>query len=195
LDEDVIDSAMTSKPQLSVPVWLENILNQRESSGNKLRTTADPSEEECPEDIIADDHASGRSKAKSGEDATKATHGDFRNTSNNTKTTSFTSSRISISSSKRKNQDSKSKVQRDSQCSTSYTEAEREERQMEANRVRSRDIRKRKKNMVEEMQKNIVKLTMANQQLRSQTQIQNELIHMLRSTQGVVPNNSVSTAS
>jgi len=194
LDEDVIDSAMTNRPQLSAGVWLENILNQRESSGNKLRTTADPSDEESEEDIIPDEYALGASKVKSDEDVTKATR-DYKNSSytSSSTTTSFTNSGSSTRS-KPHHQESESKRLRDSDATTSYTQSGRQERQMEANRVRARDIRKRKKNMVEEMNREIVKLTMANQQLRSQTQIQHAEIYMLRSIQGVTPNHSVSTA-
>ena len=61
------------------------------------------------------------------------------------------------------------------------------------NRVRARDVRKRKKNMViEEMKNQIVRLIMTNEQLTRQSQLQHAEIHMLRSTRGCVPHYSVS---
>ena len=179
--ENIDDSTMAKKLRLSAS--LDNNLNQGESSENQLASKADLPDEDSDEGTIpADEYAAEASKVKSGD-------GDFQSTSNNTMTNSFTSS-----GSKQQHQESENKVLWYSDRSpTSFTrKAEQGERQMEANRVRAREIRKRKKNMIEEMQKKIVKLTMANQQLISQTQIQHAEIHMLRSTQGFIPNHSVS---
>lgn len=60
---------------------------------------------------------------------------------------------------------------------------EREERRMEANRQRARDIRKRKKKMVEEMKQQIVQLTLENRQLVRQNQMQQAELQNLRNAQ------------
>uniref|UniRef100_A0A7S3V8R0 BZIP domain-containing protein n=1 Tax=Chaetoceros debilis TaxID=122233 RepID=A0A7S3V8R0_9STRA len=60
---------------------------------------------------------------------------------------------------------------------------EREERRMEANRQRARDIRKRKKKMVEEMKQQIVQLTLENRQLVRQNQMQQAELQTLRNAQ------------
>lgn len=57
---------------------------------------------------------------------------------------------------------------------------ERDEQQREANRRRARDIRKRKKKMVAEMQLKIAQLTMENQLLIQRTQMQQTVIEQLR---------------
>jgi len=186
-DDDVDNATTSEQSRFSAPL---NHLHQGDSSGNKLRTKGEDAESD--EDIISGDYAAGASNVESREQASNATH-DYKNTSN-TSTTSFTSSG---SSSKQQQQPpkSKSKDPREVDFTTSYArKAEQGERQMEANRVRARDIRKRKKTMVEEMQRKIVGLTMANQHLIRQTQMQNAEIHLLRSTQGLIPNHSVSIA-
>jgi len=58
--------------------------------------------------------------------------------------------------------------------------SDREEQQMEANRKRARDIRKRKKKMIADMQQKIVQLTMENQMLLQNTQTQQTEIQHLR---------------
>ena len=61
--------------------------------------------------------------------------------------------------------------------------SKREERRLEMNRQRAKDIRRRKKKMMEEMQKQIVFLTMENNKLRTQNQMQQAEIHLLRNSQ------------
>ncbi len=60
------------------------------------------------------------------------------------------------------------------------TKAQRDERRMEINRLRAKDIRKRKKKMVEDMQKQIIYLSLENDKLRTQLQIQQVEINLLR---------------
>lgn len=55
----------------------------------------------------------------------------------------------------------------------------RDERRMEINRQRAKEIRKRKKKMVEDMQKQIIYLTLENNKLRTQTQMQLTEINLL----------------
>lgn len=76
-------------------------------------------------------------------------------------------------------QDKKSKPTAAASTSTN-ARSEREERRMEANRQRARDIRKRKKKMVEEMKQQIVQLTIENRQLHRQNQLQQTEIQLLR---------------
>mmetsp|Transcript_26100 Transcript_26100/g.32194 ORF Transcript_26100/g.32194 Transcript_26100/m.32194 type:complete len:178 (+) Transcript_26100:168-701(+) len=70
----------------------------------------------------------------------------------------------------------------------------RDEKKMELNRLRARDIRKRKKKMVEDMQKQIIYLTIENNKLRNQVQIQQSEINLLRQTAhgvgGILNNNA-----
>ena len=58
---------------------------------------------------------------------------------------------------------------------------EMEERRMEVNRMRAKQIRKRKKQMEEDMQKQIIQLTLENNKLRTQLKIQENEISLLRS--------------
>jgi hypothetical protein len=60
--------------------------------------------------------------------------------------------------------------------------AKRDEKRMEINRQRAKEIRKRKKKMVEDMQKQIIYLTLENNKFRTQTQMQQAEINLLRST-------------
>jgi len=187
-DEDIDNATMSNTLRLSASL---NSLIQAggESFGNLHTNTAGPSREESDEY----DYAFGASEIRLGEDATITRHHDYTNASNHiTSTTSFTNS--GSSSKKQHNQESDSKRLRDSDATTSYPRAERDERQMEANRVRARDVRKRKKHMVEEMHREIVKLTMANQQIIRQIQIQSSEIQALRCTRNFVPKHSVSIA-
>ena len=64
---------------------------------------------------------------------------------------------------------------------------------LESNRQRAKEIRKRKKIMVEDMQKKIVILTMENNNLRTESQAQQEEIVLLRkASQLMLSNNAVS---
>lgn len=58
--------------------------------------------------------------------------------------------------------------------------AAKDEQQLEANRQRARNIRKKKKQMIENMQQQIAQLTMDNQLLLQQTQTQQAEIQHLR---------------
>ncbi len=60
------------------------------------------------------------------------------------------------------------------------SKAQRDERRMEINRQRAKEIRKRKKKMVEDMQKQIIYLTLENNKLRTQIQMQQAEINILR---------------
>ena len=175
-EEEIDDATIKKKPRTSSL----NNLNQG-SSRSKLR--ADPSDDDSEEDTIPDDYAMDARKMSTGEDGTGY---DYKNKC----ATSFPSSG---NGSKQRQQQSESKGLPDSDINPKAG-AGRDERRMEANRVRARDIRKRKKTMVEEMKKKIVKLTMANQQLIRQTQMQNAEIHMLRSMQAFMPQHSVGIA-
>ena len=61
------------------------------------------------------------------------------------------------------------------------TRGEAEERRMEVNRMRAKQIRKRKKKMEEDMQKQVIQLTLENNKLRTQLKIQETEISLLRS--------------
>lgn len=63
------------------------------------------------------------------------------------------------------------------------SKSKRDERRLEMNRQRAKDIRRRKKKMMEEMQKQIVFLTMENNKLRTQNQMQQAEINLLRGSQ------------
>ena len=63
------------------------------------------------------------------------------------------------------------------------SKSKRDERRLEMNRQRAKDIRRRKKKMMEEMQKQIVFLTMENNKLRTQNQMQQAEINLLRTSQ------------
>lgn len=60
---------------------------------------------------------------------------------------------------------------------------ERDERRMEINRLRAKQIRKRKKEMEEDMQKQIIQLTLENNKLRTQLKVQETEIALLRGQQ------------
>ena len=62
-----------------------------------------------------------------------------------------------------------------------------DEKRMEMNRQRAKDIRKRKKKMVEDMQNQIIHLTLENNKLRTQTQIQQIEINILREKASMPP--------
>jgi len=65
----------------------------------------------------------------------------------------------------------------------------RNERRLEINRQRAKDIRKRKKHMIEEMQKQIILLTIENNKLRAQNQMQRaELTLLHNSLKPILPN-------
>jgi hypothetical protein len=70
---------------------------------------------------------------------------------------------------------------------TTNNRDERDERRMEINRIRAKEIRKRKKEMEEDMQKQIIQLTLENNKLRTQLKMQQTEISVLR-------NNSVSSS-
>ena len=55
-----------------------------------------------------------------------------------------------------------------------------EKRQMELNRMRAREIRKRKKEREEDMQQQIIQLVLENDKLRTQLKIQEKEISILR---------------
>lgn len=57
---------------------------------------------------------------------------------------------------------------------------EKLKRRMETNRLRAKDIRKRKKRMIEEMHNQIFQLTLENNKLRTQTEVQQTQIDILR---------------
>ena len=57
---------------------------------------------------------------------------------------------------------------------------EKTERRMEINRLRAKEIRKRKKEMEADMQQQIIKLTLENNSLRSQIRIQDDELKLLR---------------
>jgi hypothetical protein len=57
---------------------------------------------------------------------------------------------------------------------------QKEEKRMEINRKRAKEIRKRKKKQVEDMQKQIIHLTLENNKLRTQAQMQQAEINLLR---------------
>ena len=57
---------------------------------------------------------------------------------------------------------------------------ERDEQRMEINRLRAKQIRKRKKEMEEDMQKQIIQLTLENNKLRTQLKVQETEIVLLR---------------
>ncbi len=57
---------------------------------------------------------------------------------------------------------------------------EKTERRMEMNRIRAKEIRKRKKQMEVDMQQQIIRLTLENSQLRSQIKMQDAEIKNLR---------------
>ena len=63
------------------------------------------------------------------------------------------------------------------------------EMRLEVNRERAKDIRKRKKIMIEEMQKQLVLLTMENNKLRMDSQMQQEEITLLRKTSQLLASN------
>ena len=63
------------------------------------------------------------------------------------------------------------------------------EMRLEVNRQRAKDIRKRKKIMIEEMQKQLVLLTMENNKLRMDSQMQQEEITLLRKTSQLLASN------
>lgn len=56
----------------------------------------------------------------------------------------------------------------------------KDERRMEINRLRAKQIRKRKKEMEEDMQKQIIQLTLENNKLRTQLKVQETEIALLR---------------
>ncbi len=56
----------------------------------------------------------------------------------------------------------------------------RDEKRMEINRIRAKEIRKRKKKMEEDMQKQIIQLTLENNKLRTQLKMQAAEISVLR---------------
>ncbi len=56
----------------------------------------------------------------------------------------------------------------------------RDEKRMEINRQRAKEIRKRKKKMLEDMQQQIIFLTLENNKLRTQSQMQQTEINLLR---------------
>lgn len=60
---------------------------------------------------------------------------------------------------------------------------ERDEQRMEINRLRAKQIRKRKKEMEEDMQKQIIQLTLENNKLRTQLKVQETEIVLLRNQQ------------
>ena len=60
---------------------------------------------------------------------------------------------------------------------------EMEERRMEINRLRAKQIRKQKKQMEEDLQNEIIQLTLENNKLQTQLQIQKHEILFLRSQQ------------
>jgi len=186
------EATLTKKPRFSAS--LNNLMTPQ--SECSVKTEAGHYDEESDEDIITGEYALPASTVRSAR-AMKATHDyGYTNTSNTTSFTSNTTSFASSGSSKEQQEIERTKDLPDLSFTTSSysTKTDRDERQMEANRVRARDIRKRKKTMVEEMQRKIVGLTMANQHLIRQTQMQNAEIHLLRSTQGLIPNHSVSIA-
>jgi hypothetical protein len=57
---------------------------------------------------------------------------------------------------------------------------EKLKRRMEINRLRAKDIRKRKKRMIEDMHNQIFQLTLENNKLRTQTEVQQTQIDILR---------------
>lgn len=63
---------------------------------------------------------------------------------------------------------------------TTNNRDERDERRMEINRIRAKEIRKRKKEMEEDMQKQIIQLTLENNKLRTQLKMQQTEISVLR---------------
>lgn len=60
------------------------------------------------------------------------------------------------------------------------SEPVRDEKRMEINRIRAKEIRKRKKEMEEEMHNQIIHLTLENNKLRTQLQLQEAEIKLLR---------------
>lgn len=68
----------------------------------------------------------------------------------------------------------------DSEGAKSKKQDIRDERRMELNRQRAKDIRKRKKKRLEDMQKQIIFLTLENNKLRTQAQMQQTEIEILR---------------
>ena len=63
---------------------------------------------------------------------------------------------------------------------------EKTRKRMEINRIRAKEIRKRKKQMELDMQQQIIKLTLENNQLRSQIKIQEAEIKLLRGSQQAI---------
>ena len=62
------------------------------------------------------------------------------------------------------------------------TEEDEKQKRMEINRLRAKDIRKRKKKMLEDMQKQIIYLTLENNKLFTQSQMQQTELTLLRKT-------------
>lgn len=60
------------------------------------------------------------------------------------------------------------------------SEPVRDEKRMEINRIRAKEIRKRKKEMEEDMHNQIIQLTLENNKLRTQLQLQEAEIKLLR---------------
>mmetsp|Transcript_771 Transcript_771/g.858 ORF Transcript_771/g.858 Transcript_771/m.858 type:complete len:222 (-) Transcript_771:153-818(-) len=71
----------------------------------------------------------------------------------------------------------------------SITKQKTTEERLELNRQRARDIRKRKKMMIKDMQEQLVLLTMEKEKLRTENQIQKEEIKLLRKSAQLLVSN------
>jgi len=71
----------------------------------------------------------------------------------------------------------------------SITKHKTTEERLELNRQRARDIRKRKKMMIKDMQEQLVLLTMEKEKLRTENQIQKEEIKLLRKSAQLLVSN------
>lgn len=82
--------------------------------------------------------------------------------------------------------DTKDTIQEENQTASKETlespssNEDREKKRMETNRIRAKQIRKRKKEMEEDMRNQIVRLTLENNTLRTQLQVQEAEIKLLR---------------
>jgi hypothetical protein len=82
--------------------------------------------------------------------------------------------------------DTKDTIQEENQTASKETlespssNEDREKKRMETNRIRAKQIRKRKKEMEEDMRNQSVRLTLENNTLRTQLQVQEAEIKLLR---------------
>ena len=83
-------------------------------------------------------------------------------------------------------------VYRENNVEKSYAKEKKQtmEMRLEANRQRAKEIRKRKKLMIEDMQKQLVLLTMENDKLRTENQKQQQDLIVLRKTSQLLTSNN-----